>query len=44
MARYPTAVDVEISSWIEDLSMQLRDIGIQEEDEPHWEDDWWRRP
>ena len=38
------AVDVEISSWIEDLSVQLRDMGIMEEDEPHWEDDWWKRP
>ena len=43
---YDEAVeDPEIAQWIEDLSMQLRAVGIMEEDEPHWEDkSWWQRP
>jgi len=35
--------DPEIQSWIDSLSLQLRDLGIEEEDEPHWEDEWWKR-
>jgi len=43
---YNTQVeDEEIQSWIDELSLQLRSLGIQEEDEPHWEDKtWWQRP
>lgn len=42
---YNTAIqDPEIESWIEELSIRLRDQGIAEEDEPHWEDEWWKRP